>query len=210
MRTRLVIELALAACLSLRPATAVAQVATACKARRAKCAALSSLQVPGFALAITKADAVAAGPAARGRGATINLPAHCRVEGTIDRRIGAEGRRTASASPSRCPTPGTAGFCFRAGWTERHRRPSARRPGRGDSPALVRGFAVVSTDTGHQASGGAFDAAFMRDQQAVLDFEYVAVRTGRRSSRRRSSRGTTGGPPNSYFAGCSTGGREAC
>jgi feruloyl esterase len=43
----------------------------------------------------------------------------------------------------------------------------------GTTPALVRGFAVVTTDTGHRASG--FDAAFMREQQAALDFAYQAV-----------------------------------
>ena len=44
----------------------------------------------------------------------------------------------------------------------------------GDKPALARGFAVASSDTGHQSSGGGFDGAFMQDQQAVLDFEFVA------------------------------------
>ena len=74
MRARLIIELALAACLSLRPTAA---------AQGTKCSALSGLQVPGVALAITRAEAVAAGPAAqgRGRGAAVSLPAHCRVEG---------------------------------------------------------------------------------------------------------------------------------
>jgi len=87
MRTRLVIELALAVGLSLRPAAAAAQRAPGEPvAQGAKCAALSGLQVPGFALAITRTDSVAAGPAARGRGATVNLPAHCRVEG-LDRWI---------------------------------------------------------------------------------------------------------------------------
>src|SRR6185369_10616243 len=92
-RTRLVIELALAVCLSLRPAAVAAQRAAGEQvAQGAKCSALSSLQVPGFALAISRADAVAAGPAARGRGAAVNLPAHCRVDGTIDRRTGADGK----------------------------------------------------------------------------------------------------------------------
>jgi len=64
MRTRLVIELALAVGLSLRPANAVAQGAPGGQGPQgAKCAALSSLQVPGFALAITRTDSVAAGPA---------------------------------------------------------------------------------------------------------------------------------------------------
>jgi len=43
----------------------------------------------------------------------------------------------------------------------------------GDRPALTRGFAVVSTDSGH--TGQAFDATFMSEQQASLDFAYLAV-----------------------------------
>ena len=48
----------------------------------------------------------------------------------------------------------------------------------GDTPALMRGFAVVSTDTGHKSHGGGFDFGFMKDQQAYLDFAYLAERRG--------------------------------
>jgi feruloyl esterase len=44
----------------------------------------------------------------------------------------------------------------------------------GDRPALSRGFAVASTDTGHKSKTGAFDFSFMRDQQAYLDFAFLA------------------------------------
>ena len=44
----------------------------------------------------------------------------------------------------------------------------------GGNPGLARGFAVASTDTGHQGRGG-FDASFQQDQQASLDFAYVAI-----------------------------------
>jgi hypothetical protein len=37
----------------------------------------------------------------------------------------------------------------------------------------ARGFAVVTTDTGHR--GEVFDASFMAEQQASLDFAYQAV-----------------------------------
>ena len=43
-----------------------------------------------------------------------------------------------------------------------------------NKPALARGFAVASTDTGHKAKTGPFDFSFMRDQQAYLDFAYQA------------------------------------
>ena len=43
----------------------------------------------------------------------------------------------------------------------------------GETPALMRGFAVVSTDTGHRSHRGPFDFDFMKDQQAYLDFAYL-------------------------------------
>jgi tannase/feruloyl esterase len=77
----------------------------------------------------------------------------------------------------------------------------------GTTPALVRGFAVVTTDTGHTGTNG-FDANFMREQQAALDFAYQAV--GRVASLAKLIVGQYYGrsADHSYFAGCSTGGRE--
>ena len=152
------------------------------------------------------------GPAAqgRGRGAAVNLPAHCRVEGTIDRRAGAEGKPYGIGFAVALPDAWNGRFLFQGGGGLNGTvgLPLGAQAA-GDSPALVRGFAVVSTDTGHQASGGAFDAAFMRDQQAVLDFEYVAV--GRVAVLAKEIVARYYGRPadRSYFAGCSTGGREA-
>ena len=76
----------------------------------------------------------------------------------------------------------------------------------GGTPALVRGFAVVSTDTGHQ--GGGFDASFMAEQQASLDFAYQAVGRVAELAKQIIARYYAKPPDRSYFAGCSTGGRE--
>jgi feruloyl esterase len=83
--------------------------------------------------------------------------------------------------------------------------PPLGRTGRGDA-ALVRGFAVVSTDTGHR--GEVFDASFMADQQASLDFAYQAV--GRVAVLAKQILAQYYGQPaaHAYFMGCSTGGRE--
>jgi feruloyl esterase len=146
-------------------------------------------------------------PRSRGR---VNLPAHCRVEGTIDRRAGAEGKPYGVGFAIALPDAWNGRFLFQGGGGLNGTvgLPLGAQAS-GDSPALVRGFAVVSTDTGHQASGGAFDAAFMRDQQAVLDFEYVAI--GRVAVLAKEIVARYYGRPadHSYFAGCSTGGREA-
>src|SRR5438132_13933901 len=75
----------------------------------------------------------------------------------------------------------------------------------GSESGLARRFAVVSTDTGHQGQG-AFDARFREDQQASLDFAAV----GRVTEFAKRIIAEYYGKPagHSYFAGCSTGGRE--
>jgi feruloyl esterase len=78
----------------------------------------------------------------------------------------------------------------------------------GDRPALARGFAVVSTDTGHTGTGG-FDGTFQQDQQASLDFAYAAIGRVAEIAKRIVARQYGKAPDKSYFAGCSTGGREA-
>jgi feruloyl esterase len=79
----------------------------------------------------------------------------------------------------------------------------------GNMPALVRGFAVVTTDTGHTSGGGAFDGSFMRDQQATLDFEYAAIGRVAVLAKQIVAQYYGRSADHSYFAGCSTGGREA-
>ena len=204
MSTRLSIGLVLVASCGVAPRAALAQAS--------KCAALSRAQVPGFDLAVTRAEDVPPGPApqGRGRGAAITLPAHCRVEGTIDRRTGADGKPYGIGFAVALPDAWNGRFLFQGGGGLNGTvgLPLGAQAA-GDAPALTRGFAVVSTDTGHQASGGAFDGAFMRDQQALLDFEYIAI--GRVAVLAKQIVAQYYGRPaeRSYFAGCSTGGREA-
>lgn len=211
MKTQFAAGVAFVTCLSLGPGHANAGAGGAQTARGTRCAALARTEPPGFSLVITRAEDVGAGPAAQGCGrGAVNLPAHCRVEGMIDRRTGAEEKSYGIGFAVALPDSWNGRFLFQGGGGLNGTvgLPLGAQAA-GDVPALVRGFAVVSTDTGHQASGGAFDAAFMRDQQAVLDFEYVAV--GRVAVLAKEIVARYYGRPaeHSYFAGCSTGGREA-
>jgi feruloyl esterase len=78
----------------------------------------------------------------------------------------------------------------------------------GGTPALVRGFAVVSTDTGHQ--GGGFDASFMADQQASLDFAYQAVGRVAELAKQIIARHYAKPPDRSYFAAARRVAAKAC
>ncbi len=78
----------------------------------------------------------------------------------------------------------------------------------GHTSALERGFATVSTDSGHQGRSS-IDSRFGVDQQAKLDFAYQGVERATREA--KSVLGAYYGRKahHSYFMGCSTGGREA-
>src|SRR5581483_4825283 len=78
----------------------------------------------------------------------------------------------------------------------------------GDTPALMRGFAVVSTDTGHKSHRGAFDFDFMKDEQAYLDFAFLANAQVAGLAKQIVAQHYGKSPAYSYFSGCSTGGRE--
>ena len=142
-----------------------------------KCADLTRFQMPGAMIEITRTETVAAGPGRGGRGGTgPMLPAHCRVDGIVDKRTGSDGKtygiRFAVALPENWNSDylqqGGGGLNGSVG------EPVGNQAA-GDTPALARGFAVASSDTGHQSSGGGFDGSFMSDQQAALDFEFVAI-----------------------------------
>jgi hypothetical protein len=176
-----------------------------------ECAALRALQVPGAALSEVATQWFAAGspppqeppyvpPLA------VKLPAYCRLDATLDRRTGADGRSYGIGFALALPAEWNGRFLFQGGGGLNGTvAPPLGRTGQGDA-ALARGFAVVATDTGHR--GEVFDASFMADQQASLDFAYQAV--GRVAALAKRILAQYYGNPaaHAYFMGCSTGGRE--
>jgi feruloyl esterase len=198
----------LALWLAVQPASAQTRDASAC-------AALTSLKIPGLDLTITKAEWFAAGspPPRGGPGAPaanpIKLPAYCRLDGVIDRRTGADGKAYGIGFALALPGDWNGRFLFQGGGGLNG---SVQAPigatATGGTPALARGFAVVSTDTGHTGQNG-FDASFMGEQQAALDFAYQAVGRVASLAKQIIAQHYAKAPEHSYFAGCSTGGREA-
>jgi len=136
-----------------------------------------------------------------------SLPPHCRIDGVVDARIGVDdvtyGIRFALALPENW----NGRFLFQGGGGLNG---SVGNPvgntAAGGTAALTRGFAVVSTDTGHRGSG--FDASFMADQQAALDFFYAANTTLTPIAKAMIEAHYGRPIAHSYFIGCSTGGRE--
>lgn len=175
------------------------------------CAELANLKIAG--VEITNAMDVPAGaavPASYPRYSG-TLPAHCRVEGVMHRRTGVGGQEYgigfALALPPAQSWNGDFMMQGGGGGNGVINYPVGASYA-GDKPALDRGFAVASTDTGHKARTGVFDFSFMRDQQAYLDFAYLANAEVAEVAKQIISRYYAKPAEHSYFVGCSTGGRE--
>ena len=162
------------------------------------CVDMTAFQMPGATVTITKAEKV-----------SDNLPPRCRVDGMIDQRSGAGGKTYGIGFALNLPDNWNGRFLFQGGGGLNG---SVQNPvgaqAAGDMSALARGFAVVSTDTGHKGTGS-FDGSFMADQQAALDFYGAAI--GRVAPLAKDMIARYYGRPadHAYYVGCSTGGREA-
>lgn len=184
------------------------------KAPIESCASLTGLRISGAEMTITKAVAVPAAPAGSvvlspfPTPIPVPIPAYCRADGEIRRRIGADGKPYAIGFAIALPEKWNGRFLFQGGGgLNGSVQPPLGAVAAGGDPALARGFAVVSTDSGHK--GAVFDASFLKDQQASLDFAYVAI--GKVTAIAKQILARYYGEParHSYFVGCSTGGREA-
>jgi len=188
--------------------------ATSSVAPAQHCADLARFTLPGSDLQISKPEEVpsaAPGTARTSASApplSVAMPAYCRIEGSFERRTGAGGKPYALNFALALPDDWNGRFLFQGGGGLNGTvNPPFGSQAAGDTPALARGFAVVSTDSGHQGAG--FDAAFMQDQLAALNFAQGSVGKVTRLVKQIVA-AYYGRPPRySYFDGCSTGGREA-
>jgi pimeloyl-ACP methyl ester carboxylesterase len=177
------------------------------------CEGLMKFRMEGYNLTINKAETIPEGkmkatpfgpPAYDGL-----MPQYCRVDGEIDKRTGYEGKPYAIGFAVAMPKNWNGRFMFQGGGglNGNVAEPIGNRGG--GPPALARGFAVITSDTGHKSGVGAFDSSFMADQEAYMNFLYKAIGkvtlVGKEIVKKYYSK-----PINySYYVGCSTGGREA-
>jgi feruloyl esterase len=192
--------------------TAWAQAAAPSAPSVAACTAVTKATIPGMTLVFTKSERLPAGPMpAQGQGPApasgVSLPARCLVEGTIDRREADGGKVYGIGFALALPDDWNGRFLMQGGGGLNGRvAPPTGGVAAGNTPAIARRFAVVTTDTGHTGAG--FDASFMADQQAALDFAYAANVRVALLARELIARYYGRPADHSYFTGCSTGGRE--
>lgn len=138
--------------------------------------------------------------------ATATLPAHCEVLGTINPRTGLDGQPYALKFHLRLPTAWNERFFYSGGGG------SDGNLGNADAPQLQQGYAVVSTDSGHDNAinntplAGSYQFGF--DPQARSDYGYNGPARVANAAKAISTRFYRKAPKYSYFAGCSEGGRE--
>ena len=137
------------------------------------------------------------------------LPAYCRLEGVINRRTGVDGEEFGITFALAMPEKWNGDFLMQGGGGSNGVvMPPLGLNAAGETPALMRGFAVISTDTGHRSHHPGFDFAFMKDQQAYLDFAYLANAEVATVAKQLIAEHYGKPATFSYFSGCSTGGRE--
>ncbi len=175
------------------------------------CVDLAKLKIES--VEITSAKLIPSGPAnvptLAGSTYTAVLPAYCRVDGVIDRRKGADGEEFGIGIALALPDHWNGDFMMQGGGGGNGIIfDPIGYAFAGNTSALARGFAVASTDTGHKAKTGVFDFTFTRDQQAYLDFAYLANAEVAGVAKRIIAEYYARQAAYSYFVGCSTGGRE--
>lgn len=177
--------------------TGVLTLGLACHAAAQDCAALSSKAPTGVTLVV---ESVAAQNI---------FPVFCKVSGKMNERVGVNGKGE--------PAPYHIGFEMRlpANWNGRLLyqggggndglvRPAVGPQATADKPALARGFAVVTTDAGHQSPSADFGFdPVARVDNAFNAHDKVAI------TAKQILQSYYAKPANkSYFIGCSGGGRQ--
>jgi feruloyl esterase len=169
------------------------------RATAASCESLAFLALPDTT--ITTAETVADGaftPPPPARGALIGLPTFCRVAATLrpsrDSQIRIEVWMPASAWNGRFMGVGNGGLAGTISYGAM-------------GPLLQRGYAVASTDTGHEGSNG--DARWaLGHPERQIDFGYRAVHEMTLRAKTVVTAFYDAAPRHAYWNGCSTGGRQ--
>jgi feruloyl esterase len=191
-------------------------------ATAAQCAALTRLtdgQLGVGTARIASATIVVAKAPSAGWGSVTSdgMPAHCDISGVIRERTGAYGQHYAVRFRLRLPANWNGRFLFQGGGGTNGIVGNALGPVMPNVPgqpnALERGFAVVSTDTGHdnvlnfdQKRGGIM--AFGHDYPARLELAERSLDSVATVAKHVIAAYFGRAPARSYVVGCSNGGFE--
>lgn len=179
-------------------------------AQQAACPALVGTAVP-YGGTVTSAVFT---PATTGDVTATSVPDHCLIRGAMNSRIGVDGRSYALQFELRLPVGWNRRFFYQGGsGVDGTLFTAVGQYGGGGNTrnALLDGYAVVTTDSGHLAITGVADGAFLfgADPQARLEYGNQQIPNVTRAAQQLISKLYGSIPTKSYFLGCSNGGRQA-
>jgi pimeloyl-ACP methyl ester carboxylesterase len=154
--------------------------------------------------AILPAGKIGTGPQAT----AYNAPEHCLVKGNMHQRKGTGDQDFAIGFEMRLPKDWNGRFYYQAnGGIDGVVQPALGALGGGPlTGALAQGFAVISSDAGHN---GRQNPRFGEDPQARADYGYQAVGKLTPMAKQLIAAAYGKAPDRSYIGGCSNGGRHA-
>ncbi len=195
-------SLALAACQTSQAPQAPMAAPSAAAAATDACSAFAQRAPAGITLA---AQSIA-GDTQRPPGVTAGpmLVAHCRLSGKMGERKGQDGKAYHTGFELRLPANWNGRLLYQGGGGNDGVIRPAVGPQAAPGYALNRGFAVVTTDAGHQ--GPTADFGF--DPQARLDNAYAAHDRVAVTAKDLVRQFYNKPAERSYFIGCSGGGRQ--
>jgi hypothetical protein len=142
------------------------------------------------------------------------MPEHCEVIGVMRERTGADGQHYVVKYHLRLPLSWNGRFLFQGGGGTNGNLGAANGALQPGTPtALERGFAVVSTDTGHDNAANNDAAkqatvAFGHEYEARVEYSEKALDSVATTAKRIIESFYGKPAAHNYFAGCSNGGRE--
>ena len=173
------------------------------------CTALLGTSVAGGSVSTAEYTAATAGTVT-----AASFPEHCLVRGAMNKRTGIDGKPYALQFELRLPATWNKRFFYQGGSgvdgtlfvaTGQYLAGGATRN------ALLDGYAVVTTDSGHIAETGAANGGFLFavDPQARLEYGDQQIPQVTAAAKKVINSFYGAQPDKSYFLGCSNGGRQA-
>lgn len=147
--------------------------------------------------------------------AKTTVPAYCEVLGVMEERVGLHGQHYAINYRLNLPVNWNQRFLYTGGGGLNGfvGQATGTQIAEGDRNALAKGFAIVASDTGHDAvrnddPARLGSAAFAFDYQARVNWGDRAIEKVAIAAKQLIARHYGHAPQHSYFSGCSNGGRE--
>jgi pimeloyl-ACP methyl ester carboxylesterase len=181
---------------------------------RAACGNLTAIKLDNTTVA--SAVEVAAGTTVRNEfppSESAPLPAHCLVRGEIGHHTGSDGHAYGDKFELRLPKDWSGRLLFQGGGgLDGVVRPAVGMvvmdPSAHIDNALTRGYAVVSTDAGHDQASLKSPGDFGTDPQALADYVFNSTKVVTAAAQALIKAYYKRAPSHTYFMGCSEGGRE--